>query len=189
MTQFLNQSSYTNQLLNSNFITTSFEGVSTPNLYFNNISNFFSPTAIMDIFYKTNSEIFYLINIQEFLNTNTRNFILSLWDLTNSAFYTPSINANLFLTNQFISHTNITGINLHNISNAFVNELHYLTKPKTDPFELIELFPEHQYVFELFEVISINVDNSLYEFLHLPEFKLYYPEPFIASPSFQHEEL
>ena len=67
--------------------------------------------------------------------------------------------------------------------------MYYLTTPKTDPFKLIEVLPEHQYVFELFEVISINVDNSLYEFLHLPEFKLYYPEPFIASPSFQHEEL
>jgi hypothetical protein len=48
---------------------------------------------------------------------------------------------------------------------------------------------EHEDVLSIFEVISVNIDNSLYEFLHLPEFKLYYPEPFIASPSFAHEEL
>lgn len=78
---------------------------------------------------------------------------------------------------------------LYNLSNNIINEMSFLTKPKTDVLELIEVLPDHQFTFELFEVISINVDNSLYEHLHLPEVKLYYPEPFVASPSFQHEDL
>jgi len=51
------------------------------------------------------------------------------------------------------------------------------------------MFPQHEITFEMFEIISVNVDNSLYEHLNLPELKLYYPEPYIASPSFAHEEL
>lgn len=70
-----------------------------------------------------------------------------------------------------------------------VNELLLLTSPKTDPFNLIEMFPQHEITFEIFEIISVNIDNSLYEHLNLPEVKLYYPEPYIASPSFAHEEL
>jgi hypothetical protein len=65
----------------------------------------------------------------------------------------------------------------------------FLTQPKNELFNLIDVVPEHDDTFEIFEIISVNVDNSLYEFIHLPEFKLYYPEPFIASPSFVHEEL
>lgn len=78
---------------------------------------------------------------------------------------------------------------LFNLTSKMVTEMAFLTKPKTDVEQLIEVLPDHQITFEIFEVISINVDNSLYEHLHLPEVKLYYPEPFVASPSFVHEEL
>jgi hypothetical protein len=70
-----------------------------------------------------------------------------------------------------------------------VSELLFLTQPKTEVFNMIAVVPEHDVCIELFEVISVNVDNSLYAHLHMPEFKLYYPEPFIASPSFVHEEV
>jgi hypothetical protein len=78
---------------------------------------------------------------------------------------------------------------IFSLSTKILNEITFLTQPKTDPFKIVEVLPEHQDTLEIFEVISVNIDNSLYEFLHLPEFKLYYPEPFIASPSFVHEEL
>jgi hypothetical protein len=41
----------------------------------------------------------------------------------------------------------------------------------------------------MFEMTANREDNSLYENLSTPDFKLHYPEPFIASPSFVHEEL
>lgn len=81
------------------------------------------------------------------------------------------------------------GTQFQKLNTGIINEMYALTTPKTDVDHLIEVLPEHQSTFEIFEVISLNVDNSLYQHLHLPEFKLYYPEPFIASPSFQHEEL
>jgi len=72
---------------------------------------------------------------------------------------------------------------------SLAKELHSLGKPRTDLDLLLELFPEDDYFLELFEVMSVNIDNSLYAHLHMPPFKLHYPEPFIASPSFVHEEL
>jgi hypothetical protein len=78
---------------------------------------------------------------------------------------------------------------VHILSSKIVSELNFLTKPKTEPFSMIRAFPDFAKTIEFFEVLSVNVDNSLYAFVHVPEFKLYYPEPFIASPSFKHEEL
>jgi hypothetical protein len=42
---------------------------------------------------------------------------------------------------------------------------------------------------ELFEIMSNNEASLVYETLSTPDFKLYYPEPFIASPSFVHEDI
>jgi hypothetical protein len=50
-----------------------------------------------------------------------------------------------------------------------VSEMHYFTQPRTDAFKIVEVLPEHQITFEIFEVISVNIDNSLYDFIHLPE--------------------
>lgn len=97
-------------------------------------------------------------------------------------------NSNLaLLNNSFFELASTSPV--YQLTQSLVHEMSVLTKPKTDVLELIEVLPDHQFTFELFEVISINVDNSLYEHLHLPEVKLYYPEPFVASPSFAHEEL
>jgi hypothetical protein len=41
----------------------------------------------------------------------------------------------------------------------------------------------------MFEVLSYDVDGSLYNTLSTPNVKLYYPEPFIATPSFAHEDI
>ena len=41
----------------------------------------------------------------------------------------------------------------------------------------------------MFEVMSDRENLAVYESLSTPDFKLYYPEPFIASPSFVHEDL
>jgi hypothetical protein len=41
----------------------------------------------------------------------------------------------------------------------------------------------------MFEVLSYDTDGSLYDNLSTSITKLYYPEPFIATPSFAHEDL
>lgn len=97
-------------------------------------------------------------------------------------------NSDLALLNTIFTADTFEDSHMYYLCNDIVEEMSFLTKPKTAE-SIFEVLPDHQYTLELFEVISVNVDNSLYEHLHLPEFKLYYPEPFIASPSFNHEEL
>jgi len=57
-------------------------------------------------------------------------------------------------------------------------------------FDLFDtLFPRSYDDLSMFEFLSCDLDGSLYENISNPDFKLYYPEPFVASPSFVHEEV
>ena len=99
------------------------------------------------------------------------------------------MNSNLTLTLKSYNLQSIITSKLGSLSQALTEELFFLTSPKTDPFKIIETLPMHEDTLQVFEIISVNVDNSLYQYLHLPDTKMYYPEPFIASPSFNHEDL
>ena len=63
------------------------------------------------------------------------------------------------------------------------------TEPHYDVEELRDIFPQFREDLEMFEVLSYDTDGTLYDALSTPDTKLYYPEPFIASPSFAHEDL
>jgi hypothetical protein len=43
--------------------------------------------------------------------------------------------------------------------------------------------------FENFELSNLEPDEGVFEALSSPDLKIFYPEPFIASPSFVHEDL
>jgi hypothetical protein len=43
--------------------------------------------------------------------------------------------------------------------------------------------------FENFEMSNLESDEGVFEALSTPDLKIFYPEPFIASPSFVHEDL
>jgi hypothetical protein len=43
--------------------------------------------------------------------------------------------------------------------------------------------------FENFELSNLENDEGVFEALSTPDLKIFYPEPFIASPSFVHEDL
>jgi hypothetical protein len=49
--------------------------------------------------------------------------------------------------------------------------------------------PEFYSIVEPLLFLGIEDDDSLREKASTPDVKLYYPEPFIASPSFVHEDL
>jgi hypothetical protein len=42
---------------------------------------------------------------------------------------------------------------------------------------------------ESFDISGLDIDDTVYEVLSTPDTKIYYPEPFVASPSFVHEDL
>jgi hypothetical protein len=43
--------------------------------------------------------------------------------------------------------------------------------------------------FENFELSNLESDEGVFEALSTPDLKIFYPEPFIASPSFVHNDI
>jgi hypothetical protein len=70
-----------------------------------------------------------------------------------------------------------------------INDIFQITSPKTNYELLISLYPNLQEDLELYEGLSYDMDGTLYMPITTPDVKMYYPEPFIASPSFMHEEV
>ena len=129
------------------------------------------------------------MDIQNYLTMNTWDFTLSVWDLADNPCFLVSHNVDLTLLYFTAPVVDILQTDLYTLSLSLLRDIHEITKPKTYTEGMVRKIPEHQSTLELFEVLSVNVDNSLYQFLHLPDTKLYYPEPYVASPSFNHEEL
>ena len=170
--------------------TSSLTQVSEPML--EGLTSFISPALILDCFYNDTLDIYLFVVTSHYLNTYTRNFTLWNWEISQNEYCIVIQNVSDFLSkkNPFLDFFQLLAdTNLFDVSSSISEEIHVLTPPKTEPYGLIEMFPKHTRTLEIFEVISINIDNSLYDFIHLPSTKLYYPEPFIASPSFNHEQL
>jgi len=166
-----------------------FKDVNLNDFLYNNITNFFNPASILDVFTMKNGTNFFLPLVQDFLSSNTCEFIKNLWILTKDNNNIIQNNSNISLIKTLIESDNLLNTDLYNINFNLVSEMFLLTKPKTEPFYIIEALPEHKDTLEIFEALSVNTDNYLYANLNIPELKLHYPEPFIALPSFLHEEL
>jgi hypothetical protein len=72
---------------------------------------------------------------------------------------------------------------------SFANDIQKYSIINNNPDDLNDIFPEKSIQFEYFEFSASGSDMSTYEVLSTPETKIFYPEPFIASPSFVHEDL
>lgn len=81
------------------------------------------------------------------------------------------------------------GTNFLNFSTSIFKGMKDATSPHYNIDELRDIFPQFREDLEMFEVLSYDTDGTLYDALSTPDVKLYYPEPFIASPSFAHEDL
>jgi hypothetical protein len=86
--------------------------------------------------------------------------------------------------------------NLFDLSNYLVNSICKLTLEKNSLDKIIEIHPvvgRHELEEALIEIeMSYDEDafkSSTIQDIATPDCKLYYPEPFIASPSFVHEEI
>lgn len=96
--------------------------------------------------------------------------------------------------NQFVSETyhnfeTLQDSDLNLISNQIANVIYTITDIKTNVSELMDIFPACADHIENFELSVLDLDEPSYEILSTPDSKIYYPEPFIASPSFVHEDL
>jgi hypothetical protein len=135
-------------------------------------------------------ETFVTWNIQGVVSNYTNTFYILFWEPIREFNFVVRLNADFaFSTLQDKLHLNFTHKELASNVGKLASELYFIGKPQTLAETLNEVVPSDDYFWELFEVMSVNIDNSLYSHLHLPPFKLHYPEPYIASPSFVHEEL
>jgi hypothetical protein len=103
------------------------------------------------------------------MNSNTKTYIKDLWDLAVSDTFLVKLNSEVSLIDLSSNYDSDSYEYVNNIVSKIVSEMHYFTQPRTDAFKIVEVLPEHQITFEIFEVISVNIDNSLYDFIHLPE--------------------
>jgi hypothetical protein len=71
----------------------------------------------------------------------------------------------------------------------YVNDIVLVTPTHNDITTLVNFFPERVMHFENFELSVLDSDDGVFEALSTPDLKIFYPEPFIASPSFVHEDL
>ena len=68
-------------------------------------------------------------------------------------------------------------------------DLELLTSSKSSSDVLVDIFPSLDDFIDEVDMWSRYHEESLQFIESTPDVKLYYPEPFIASPSFVHEEL
>lgn len=74
------------------------------------------------------------------------------------------------------------------IFDPIVKDIQYKTALYNNAETLIAIFPEKIHQIENFEISLLESDDSVYEVLSTPDLKIFYPEPFVASPSFVHED-
>jgi hypothetical protein len=70
-----------------------------------------------------------------------------------------------------------------------IDDIKLFTPANNNLENLVLFFPERAIQFENFELSNLEFDENVFEVLSTPDSKIFYPEPFIASPSFVHEDL
>jgi hypothetical protein len=102
----------------------------------------------------------------------------------------PLINNSFFKPNfDFFLNTSDLLYSFEPIIQPMSDDIQRFSITTNNLYDLNDIFPEKVTQFECFEFSSMESDISAYETLSTPETKIFYPEPFIASPSFVHEEL
>ena len=137
----------------------------------------------------------YLSNIVEYksFRTKTSQLIETQDEQLLSKFYfTDLSNA---VENSYLELNSHFG-ELNAISDKFVNNLSTIILPKNDPVKILNFSPNFRGIEDFLTDIEFLYpsDSTDYQFyieqdIATPDSKLYYPEPFIASPSFNHEEI
>jgi hypothetical protein len=155
--------------------------------YYDNASNFFSAPGIIDFFGSKGGLV--ITDIQKFLNVHTDTAVSNLYTFSNSSQAYDLFNLNVFNNTNLFNVTGLEATLLFQTSKSLAQDIESISTAKADIGGMISVFPEYGNIIEMLEFHSIEDDGSLTEALSTPDVKLYYPEPFIASPSFVHEDL
>jgi hypothetical protein len=147
---------------------------------YSGIIDYFSAPNLLDVFNLggdfsyDNSQIKFFIDSSLVINEGT---ILNIqnWD-------------NIF-GNSFLNYKTLYNNEIFLNLNSYISDIRTITPLNSDLNSLIKFYPERTIHFENFELSNLELDEGVFEALSTPDLKLFYPEPFIASPSFVHEDI
>jgi heme/copper-type cytochrome/quinol oxidase subunit 2 len=153
------------------------------------VYNFFSLKNMIELFGCDDTTMF-VLELQALCEANTTQTISKLstsqYDLViNNVEFLESFN-----DHKFFSVSDLESTELSQITKALTQSMEssYGEAGENTNF-MRRVYPDLSDLITDYEVSIVEDDGSLADQLSTPDTKLYYPEPFIASPSFVHEDL
>jgi hypothetical protein len=145
------------------------------------IIDYFSAPNLLDTF-NLGGDFNYDNSQFQFLTNNT--VLLTENSIYNIQSWDDSLNLNFLDYRTLLTNNDSLGY-----LNNYISDISLITPLNSDIDNLIEFFPERVMHFENFELSNLEPDEGVFEALSTPDLKIFYPEPFVASPSFVHEDL
>lgn len=158
-----------------------------PQKLLNPLSDYISTSNIFDMFSFFEDNKYKEFPLHSLLNNG--NSYINLNELSLISINPLLTNSFNISTNSFFLNNNTMLTQFEPLFQSFADDIQKHSILNNNIDELNEIFPEKSIQFEYFEFSSSESDMSTYEVLSTPETKIFYPEPFIASPSFVHEDL
>ena len=157
-------------------------------LNYNVFNELFSLESIIEFFGFNENEIFFL-RIQEFLVQETSDIIKNL-EVFNLFSSQNNDIFSIFNDCSFFSVSDLQSSNLFQINKTLLKNI------ETAGIDCVEnttglraVYPNFYDLITDYELATVEDDGSMIDALSTPDTKLHYPEPFVASPSFVHEDL
>ena len=156
---------------------------------FESFNDLFSLESIIELFGFNENEIF-LLKIQDLLVNETSSTIknLEIFQLFNTE--SESKIFSIFNDYNFFSVGDLQNTELFSINKALINNIEAAGIEFAENTPALRLaYPNFYDIIVDYELAVTEDDGSMIDDLSTPDTKLHYPEPFIASPSFVHEDL
>ena len=152
-------------------------------------NDLFSFQRIIELFGFNDNEIF-ILKIQNFILSKSQVLIshmetLNLFKTVNGHKLCSALNNCNFFSIEDLLKSNLFKINQSLLKNIETAGIEF-----TDSIPTLRLvYPNFYDLITDYELAVTEDDGSLIDDLSTPDTKLHYPEPFVASPSFVHEDL
>jgi len=134
-------------------------------------------------------DTFYLGGDFDYNNTQFNFFTNNVVLINEGSLYNIQSIDNNFSNINFLDYRNLlTDLPVQGLD-SYIRDIKLITPSNSNLDSLIDFFPERVIHFENFELSNLEFDEGVFEALSTPDSKLFYPEPFVASPSFVHEDM
>lgn len=156
---------------------------------FNSASYFFSMPMVFDISGQDGKLTLNLLYLQDWITANTLDFTLNVNTIAKNSNLVNNTFLSEVFTDELAETLNFFGLTpLNDITLSLMKDMKNITELKNDVEGMRDVLPNFCHHVEDITV-QCEEGSPIIDSLATPDVKLYYPEPFIASPSFVHEDL